>query len=107
MEALKIIPQVFFDIIARVIPGCVSIVAYFILCKKTLESSVAVLFGDSFAKGSPTLSFFIFLGTGYVVGELISPAAKVIQRFNEKIPLTIKEYKKMKEEKEKNKKKKE
>lgn len=95
MEALKIIPQVFFDIIARVVPGCAAIVAWLLLLRKTWELTVADLFGSSFAKDSTTLSFLIFLGAGYVVGELISPLAKGMQRINKKIPFSVKEYREL------------
>ena len=96
MEALKLIPQVFFDLLARVVPGCVGLVSYLVLCKENWESIVAYIFGRTFAQESTTLSFLIFLGTGFVVGELLSPAAKMVQRINEiKIPTTIREYKKL------------
>ncbi|MGB4847669.1 MAG: hypothetical protein WBP41_07095 [Saprospiraceae bacterium] len=84
MEFLKIIPQVFFDLIARVVPGSVGIVAYLLLSGKTWETSLAYIFGDSFSQGSPALSLLIFLATGYIIGELISPAAKEVQRIGEK-----------------------
>jgi hypothetical protein len=101
MEALKIIPQVFFDIIARVVPGCTAIVAWLLLLQKTWELSMSGLFGTSFAKDSTTLSFLIFLGAGYVAGELISPLAKGMQRINKNIPFSLKEYKELKSRRDK------
>ena len=83
MEALKIIPQVFFDLIARVVPGSVGIVVYLLFCGITWDTTISYSFGPSFAQGSITLSFLIFLGTGYVIGELISPIAKMVQRITE------------------------
>lgn len=83
METLKLIPQVFFDLIARVIPGSVGLVSYLILCKNNWQSIITSVFGQSFAQESTTLSFLIFLGAGFVVGELLSPAAKMVQRINE------------------------
>jgi hypothetical protein len=94
METLKLIPQVFFDLLARVVPGCVGLVSYFVLTGKPWNDIISYLFGASFVQDSSTLSFLIFLGTGFVVGEIISPAAKWVQRINEgKIPKSIKEYK--------------
>jgi hypothetical protein len=83
METLKLIPQVFFDLIARVIPGAIGIISYLVLCEKNWQFIITYLFGPTFAENSTTLSFLIFLGTGYVVGELISPFAKMVQRINE------------------------
>jgi len=94
MEALKLIPQVFFDLFARVIPGCVGIVSYLILSEEDWESIVSYLFGPSFARESTTLSFLIFLGAGFIVGELLSPLAKTVQKINEiRFPFKKKEKK--------------
>jgi hypothetical protein len=104
MENLKIIPQVFFDLIARVVPGSVGIIAYLILFGKDWTDTITKIFGQSFSVESTTLSFLIYLGTGYVIGELISPLAKMVQRINElKIPNSISAFKKMVAKKEKNK----
>jgi hypothetical protein len=94
MEALKLIPQVFFDLLARLVPGCLGLVSYLILWKKDWESIITYLFGQSFARESKTISFFIFLGAGFVLGELLSPLAKMVQRINEiKIPASTSGFK--------------
>lgn len=98
METLKLIPQVFFDLLARVVPGCVGLISYIVMCGKPWGTIVSYLFGYTFAEKSTTLSFFIFLGTGFVIGELISPAAKLVQRINEgKFPKSFKAYKAMRQ----------
>ncbi len=85
MEGLKIIPQVFFDLIARVIPGAAGIIAYLILFGKTWEQLVYRFLGQlTNQQVSAVLSIFIFLGAAYFVGQLLSPAAKEIQRLGEK-----------------------
>jgi hypothetical protein len=83
MEILKIIPQAFFDLIARVIPGAVAIVAYLWLFDKTWEASVTYIMGQAIGKAGAGVSIFVFLGSAFVMGELLSPAAKLVQRFGE------------------------
>jgi hypothetical protein len=84
MEGLKIIPQVFFDLIARVIPGAAGIIAYLLLFNKTWEQLVLRFLGQSTTQQfSVVLSIFIFLGAAYFVGQLLSPAAKYVQRLGE------------------------
>jgi hypothetical protein len=84
MEGLKVIPQVFFDLIARVIPGAAGIIAYLMLFNKTWEQLVLRFLGQETAqKPNAILSIFIFLGAAYFVGQLISPAAKCVQRLSE------------------------
>ena len=86
MEGLKIIPQVFFDLIARVIPGSVSIVAYLLLFKQSWESLMQNIMGSSFTASHTSIIFVIFLGTAFVMGELLSPFAKFLQRRTENKP---------------------
>jgi ABC-type multidrug transport system fused ATPase/permease subunit len=96
METLKLIPQVFFDLFARVVPGCVGIISFLTLFRVNWQLLITYLFGPVFAQESTTLSFLIFIGAGFVVGELLSPAAKMVQRINEmKIPATIRKYRKL------------
>jgi hypothetical protein len=83
MEGLKIIPQVFFDLIARVIPGAAGIISYLILFDKTWGQLTSRFLGSSTEVGV-VLSIFIFLGAAYVVGHLLSPAAKYVQRLGER-----------------------
>ena len=89
MESLKIIPQVFFDLFARVVPGSVSIVAYLLLFRENWESLVQNLMGNSFSSSHTSITFLIFLGTAFVMGELLSPIAKLLQRLTENKPFKI------------------
>lgn len=85
MDGLKIIPQVFFDLIGRVIPGGVFIIAYLLLFDKTWGQMISQIFGKSNSKDDVTaLTILIFIGASYTVGQLLSPAAKFIQRLGEK-----------------------
>ncbi|MBK9983973.1 MAG: hypothetical protein IPP15_16665 [Saprospiraceae bacterium] len=83
MESLKIIPQVFFDLIARVVPGAFGIIAYLLFFDKTWASLVAQIMGESVVNAGASVTIFVFLGASYVAGELISPAAKFVQWFGE------------------------
>jgi hypothetical protein len=82
LDQLKLIPQVFFDPIARVVPGAVGIVAAVLLSKKTLESWFRDALGDKLFD-SPVGVLAIFLMVAYVVGQVISPLAKGVQRVGE------------------------
>ena len=91
MDVLKIIPQLFFDVIARVVPG---FVALFML--SWLEPCAwASIFGTmSRMSGGkrdewPTLS--IVFGA-YVIGHLISPGAKLVQKLTERYPASGKTF---------------
>jgi hypothetical protein len=83
MEILKLIPQIFFDLIARVVPGAAGVVAYLLLSGTTWESLLSGVMGKSLATDSLVFSILIFLAAAYVVGQLISPAAKIVQRIGE------------------------
>ena len=86
MESLKIIPQVFFDLFARLIPGSVGIVAYLLLFKENWDSLVKKILGSSISYSGTSYPFLIFLGTAFVMGELLSPIAKLLQRLTEHKP---------------------
>ena len=85
MESLKIIPEIFFDLIARVVPGSVGLVAYLLLSGKGWQSWLDTILGSSLA-GSPSVAILIFLVAAYLVGQLLSPAAKLVQRIGEDLP---------------------
>jgi len=85
MESLKIIPEIFFDLIARVVPGGVGLVAYLLLSGKSWQSWLDTTLGSSLA-GSPSVAILIFLVAAYLVGQLLSAAAKLVQRIGEGLP---------------------
>jgi hypothetical protein len=67
MDVFKIIPQFFYDLIARVIPGLVAIFLYFCSSKSNWLLSDKALTDSSF------FICIFFLTGGYVIGHLISP----------------------------------
>lgn len=82
MDSLKLIPQVFFDLIGRVVPGAVAILAALLLSKATWESWLIAALGKTLAE-SATVSVLMFFVGSYVAGQLLSPLAKVVQRTGE------------------------
>ncbi len=84
MEPLKIVPQAFYDLIARVVPGAFAIFSYFNLFDpgwtlwRQLIDGVLGRAGDG--RGYPTVFVALaFLFLSYVVGHLISPLVKRAQ----------------------------
>jgi hypothetical protein len=49
LDQLKIVPQVFLDLIARFVPGAIAIVAALLLSKTTLESWLRDTLGERVA----------------------------------------------------------
>jgi hypothetical protein len=82
-SSLKLIPQVFFDLIGRVVPGALGVVACLLLTGTTWESWLNATLGAPLATASAPVAILIFLGAAYVVGQLLSPAAKLVQRIGE------------------------
>jgi hypothetical protein len=82
MDSLMKIPQVFFDLIGRVVPGAVAILAALLLSNTTWELWLGVTFGETLAKSS-SVSVLVFVAGAYVVGQLLSPLAKLVQRAGE------------------------
>ena len=73
MDAIKLIPQLFYDVISRVIPGVVALV----LVASALGSDLGALVAGPFA-GSPSLQqSALFLGVG-VLGAAY-PAWRALQ----------------------------
>ena len=86
MDGLKIIPQVFFDLIARVVPGVVFILIFLKSKESTWEDFLKAIFGESsFENAISITSLLMLLGGGYIVGHLIATVAKLIQRLGEGI----------------------
>jgi len=82
MDSLKLIPQVFFDLIGRVVPGAVAILAALLLSKATWESWLGATLGMVLAQ-SASVSILVFVAGAYVAGQLLSPLAKLVQRAGE------------------------
>ena len=87
MDALKLIPQIFFDVIARIVPGSVAFVILELtvpggLWARTLERVAA---GGVEPRKSATMAALVWLGASYVLGQLTSPAGKVVEGIAVKI----------------------
>jgi hypothetical protein len=83
MDSLKLIPQIFFDLIGRVVPGALGVVACLLLSGTTWESWLSATLGTSLATNSLPVAILMFLAAAYVVGQLLSPVAKLVQRIGE------------------------
>jgi hypothetical protein len=97
MDALKVVPQIFFDAIGRVVPGSVAIVMYFLFFdpkwnqwKACVDGALA---GRSVDQESP-VGFVVLslLMSAYVAGHLLSPLTKAVQRIGERIPAPLKKH---------------
>lgn len=85
MDSLKLIPSIFFDIIARVVPGIFAIFSYVLIyhhngtCYLDNQAIKALLTNS----GAWILFTVLFFFAAYIIGQLISPFAKAIQRVGE------------------------
>lgn len=91
MDALKIVPQLFFDLIARVIPGSSAILLYFVLFDPTWSFWRKLMDGmlPYHATSGDSSAGFVVLAlllVAYVLGHLISPLVKAAQRIGENFP---------------------
>ena len=74
----------FFDAIARVVPGATAIVAYLLISGRRWSEILENTLGPSFANSDSLLtSTGLLLFSAYVVGQLIAPFAKLAQRIGE------------------------
>ncbi len=82
MDALKLIPQLFYDVISRVIPGVVALV----LVALALGSNVGALAAGPF-NGAPALrdsALFLgvaLIGAAYIAGQMIAPISDFYERY--------------------------
>ena len=83
MDALKLIPQVFFDVIGRVVPGSLRIFLWLMLDSEAPMHWDHILrraFMSTSKEAIPTLlALSSVLGFGYVLGHILSPITKFIQ----------------------------
>jgi hypothetical protein len=90
MDALKFVPQLFFDLIGRIVPGGVVLVLYTYFYDSSYERWKAVVGGMGGAFGEQALgSGLVFIALTYfcyVIGHLLSPLTKLIQHYNEQFP---------------------
>lgn len=57
MDSLKLIPSIFFDAIARVVPGATAMVAYLLISGSTWTKVLSIILGPSFGEGESQLVF--------------------------------------------------
>src|SRR5215813_6122454 len=82
MDALKLVPQLFFDLIARVVPGVVLLVLFSLITPgMSWETTLNLAAGGKLDKGNAfAFSLFLPLALGYVLGHLIAPLGKLLGR---------------------------
>jgi hypothetical protein len=89
MDAFKFIPQLFFDLIARVVPGVVALVMFVMV----IPSAWYELIKTAQVKPSFAAVSFVTMGAGYVVGHLIAPLGKLLLcRWTQKIKVPWGQY---------------
>lgn len=82
MDALKLIPQLFYDVISRVIPGIVTLV----LIASALGQNLGDLAAGPFS-GAPSLAgsaLFLgvaLIGAAYIAGQMIAPVSDFYERY--------------------------
>lgn len=78
MDVLKLIPQLFFDVIARVVPGVVALLLFVWLFPSCEWSCMlnATAGGKLTENNAFAFAFFIPLGAGFVIGHMIAPFGK-------------------------------
>lgn len=80
MDALRLIPQMFFDLLARVVPGVVLLViAAALHTNGGWKDLLNIAAGGSLDPANAfAFAFFIPLGVGFVLGHLIAPIGKTL-----------------------------
>jgi hypothetical protein len=78
--SLGIIPNVYFDLIARVIPGCFFLFAISrVSALNPLKSIIDAFMPYDKVRESSTAWILIVISTGYVVGHLLSPFVRFLE----------------------------
>src|SRR5436305_4637952 len=82
MEAPRLVPQLFYDLIGRVIPGAVTIIGITL----SLQVDLSALLSSPFShipplRESPLFLSTIFLAASYLVGHLVTPLSDLLRPF--------------------------
>jgi hypothetical protein len=84
MDTLRVIPQVFFDLIARVVPGMVGILLFGAALRLNWQIVFSTLKeGPTVFNESTTLWVLALFVLSYVLGHILSPLGKVLQKLND------------------------
>lgn len=89
VDAIKLIPQLFFDLIARVVPGVVTLILLVWLMPECEWSCMlnATAGGKLTDNNAFAFAFFIPLGAGFVIGHLIAPLGKWLRTATQRAAL--------------------
>jgi len=83
---LGVIPYLFFDIISRVVPGLFLLLGIDTISEhKTIPGILHAAFPDAALRESPSVWLAVLFFSGYILGHLISPVVKLLDRSNEKV----------------------
>jgi hypothetical protein len=87
MDGLKIVPQLFFDAIARAVPGATALLLLFaIVGTDWWRSGLSGVLGGQRSEQYPvTFVTITLLFLSYLLGHVMSPFTKVVQRVGEKL----------------------
>lgn len=82
MDTIKLIPQLLYDVVSRVIPGVVALV----LVAAAMGSDLGALVAGPFRGASALQQSALFLGIGvigasYIVGAMLSPVSDFYERY--------------------------
>lgn len=80
MDASKIIPQFYFDMIARVVPGVVTLTGISIASETNIIHSQIKNIGIEGLSDSTWFFIFLYFLASYVIGHLLSPFGDLWQR---------------------------
>ena len=82
MDALKLIPQLFYDVISRVIPGVVALVLVAAALGSHLGALVAGPFGGAASLQDSALFLGVaVIGASYIAGQMIAPVSDFYERY--------------------------
>lgn len=81
MDTNKILPQLFFDVISRIIPGVLAMVLVSSALGRDLGSLVTGPFaGAPSLRASPLFLSLAIVGGAYIIGQLIAPLSDLYER---------------------------
>ncbi len=86
MEALKLVPQIFFDLIARVVPGAVALLIVNLEVPGCWSSLLGSLSANQLDSDNATVFVFMtLLGLAYIIGQIVAPLGKLLEKIGPQI----------------------